>query len=83
MGDTTVYTARIQARVPHELYLLKKPRETQTEFIIRAITALRDGGTDTAEHALLVKMVRVFAKHGIKMDLSKDEVEIVKRLYKE
>jgi len=89
MGNSTVSTI-VRARVPNEFMKLKKEWETITEFVLRAMKALRahkvpeyqDRG-NPLEHALLIKMIKVFAKKNIRMDLSQDEIELVRRLYKE
>lgn len=79
---------KINARIPPELMQLKHKWETQTEFVTRAMKALRaqqvEGyGSDPIEHQLLVKMVKVFAESGIKMELTEKEINKVKELYKQ
>lgn len=78
-------STQIGCRVPNELMRLKRNEETMSEFVVRAFTALRDGKkveNNGTEHVLLEKMIKVFAQKGIKMELTQEEIEVVKRLYK-
>lgn len=75
----------VSVRVPNNLMKLQGTHETDTEFIIRAVKALRpdDHPSSDMEHGLLVKMIKKFVESGMKMPLTRDEVELVKKLYKE
>lgn len=75
----------VSVRIPNNLMKLQGTHETDTEFIIRAVKALRPYNhvTNDMEHELLVKMIKKFVESGMKMSLTKDEVEVVKKLYKE
>jgi hypothetical protein len=81
---------RVEARLPEAFLKLKKEYETNTEFVMRAMRALRAQEhpeyatkSNPLEHQLLVKLVKEFAKQGIKMKLETEEIELVKRLFKE
>jgi len=78
----TSKTKQIGARVPFSLLGLKRQKETDSEFVIRAIEALKGAG-NPLEHQLMVKMVKVFVKNGIKMELTDEEFGLAKELYKE
>lgn len=83
MGDSKLTTS-LSVRVPNELMLLKGKYETPTEFVIRAIKLLRDGkGSDPKEHELLLKIIKEFVKQKVNMKLDKEEIQLVKELWKQ
>lgn len=60
---------------------MKKKEETMTEFINRAMMALRDGNKgSTAEHLILVRMCGVFIKKKIKMNVTQEEGVLLKSI---
>lgn len=74
----------IQARIPPHFFDMMEPMETKTEFLVRALTALRDSSKpveqDSTTTSLLQKLVDVFVEKRMKVRLTKDEIELVKKI---
>ena len=57
----------LNSRVDPVLLSLRKPGETNREFIERGLKTLRDGG-NPIEHEILVKLIRVFIERRLSAD---------------
>lgn len=71
----------LNARVDNVFLNLKKKMETTTEFVERAMKALREKEQMDKEHELLVHMIKEFVKKRVKINLKNEHVELVKSIY--